>query len=234
MGKNNARHTRCRAESAAAARGASSREGYQASGTLEVSPPPAWHSAPPRCRLRNTVAFSSFSCLRPTKHFRVGRYMANRRSINSTTLPKWVYYKAEARRFQLGFRAISTCTAPPGGLKSSKPTLPQLRWPRMLVMYIRSRRASDTAGQSLTLIPSMSAHSVPVYPIALADSPHPPPLAWSLVPCSSTRIFDQGVPVSTGKQPAHNIKTGGGRSANREKPVCKTIIVLRPIVINGA
>ena len=50
MGKDNARRTRRRAESAAATRGASSREGYQASGTLEVSPPP--------------VAFSSFSCLR--------------------------------------------------------------------------------------------------------------------------------------------------------------------------
>jgi len=45
MGKHNARRTRLRAESAAATRGASSREGYQASGTLEVSPPPAWHSA---------------------------------------------------------------------------------------------------------------------------------------------------------------------------------------------
>jgi hypothetical protein len=27
----------------------------------------------------------------PTKHLRVGRCMANRRSINSKTLPKWVY-----------------------------------------------------------------------------------------------------------------------------------------------
>jgi len=57
MGKHNARRTRRRAESAAAARGASSREGYQASGMLEVSPLPAWHSAPPRCRLRISVAF---------------------------------------------------------------------------------------------------------------------------------------------------------------------------------
>ena len=64
MGKHNARRTRRRPESAAAARGVSSREGYQASGTLEVSPPPAWHSAPPRCRLRISVAFSSLSCLR--------------------------------------------------------------------------------------------------------------------------------------------------------------------------
>jgi len=91
MGKHNARRTRRRAESAAAARGASAREGYQASGTLEVSPPPAWHSAPPRCRLRISVAFSSFSCLRPPKDSWRGRYMANRRSINSKTLPQWVY-----------------------------------------------------------------------------------------------------------------------------------------------
>jgi len=27
----------------------------------------------------------------PTKHFLVGRYMANRRSINSKYLPQWVY-----------------------------------------------------------------------------------------------------------------------------------------------
>jgi len=72
MGNHNARRTRRRAESAAAARGASSREGHQASGTLEVSPPPTWHSAPPRCRLRISVAFSSFSaCARPSISERV-------------------------------------------------------------------------------------------------------------------------------------------------------------------
>jgi len=91
MGKHNARRTRRRPESAATARGASSREGYQASGTLEVSPPPAWHSAPPRCRLRISVAFPSFSCLRPTKDSWRGRSMANRRFINSEALPQWVY-----------------------------------------------------------------------------------------------------------------------------------------------
>ena len=39
-------------------------------------------------RARNSFWFG------PTKHFRVGRSMANRRSINSKTLPKWVYYPA--------------------------------------------------------------------------------------------------------------------------------------------
>ena len=29
----------------------------------------------------------------PTKHFRVGRYMANRRSVNSKTIPQWVYQR---------------------------------------------------------------------------------------------------------------------------------------------
>ena len=92
MGKHNARRRRRRAESAVSARGASSREGYSASGTLKVSLPQARHSAPPRCSaLRITVAFSSFACLRPTKDSWRGRHMANRRSINSETLPKWVY-----------------------------------------------------------------------------------------------------------------------------------------------
>ena len=36
-------------------------------------------------RARNRLWFG------PTKHFRVGRYMANRRSINLKTLQKWVY-----------------------------------------------------------------------------------------------------------------------------------------------
>jgi len=88
MGKHKTRRTRRRAESAAAARGASSREGYRASGTLEVSPPPAWHSAPPRCRLRISVAFYSFSCLRLPKDSWRGRCIkANRRSINSRHFP---------------------------------------------------------------------------------------------------------------------------------------------------
>jgi hypothetical protein len=69
MGKHNARCTRRRAEPGKSARVASSREAYYASGTLGVSLPPARHSAPPRCRLRITVAFSSFACLRPGKHF---------------------------------------------------------------------------------------------------------------------------------------------------------------------
>jgi hypothetical protein len=91
MGKHNARRRRRRAEYAVSATGASSREGYSASSTLEVSLPPARHSAPPRCGLRITVAFSSFACLRPTKDSWRGRYMANRRSITSKTLLKWVY-----------------------------------------------------------------------------------------------------------------------------------------------
>ena len=33
-------------------------------------------------------------CFGPPKHFRVGRYMANRGSINSKTLPQWVYLSA--------------------------------------------------------------------------------------------------------------------------------------------
>jgi hypothetical protein len=53
--------------------------------SLEVSLPPAYYSAPPRCRLRITVALSSFACLRPTKGSWSGRYMANRRSTNSKT-----------------------------------------------------------------------------------------------------------------------------------------------------
>jgi len=36
-------------------------------------------------RARNRLWFG------PTKHFHVGRYMANRRSINSETVPQWVY-----------------------------------------------------------------------------------------------------------------------------------------------
>ena len=36
-------------------------------------------------RARNWLWFG------PTKHFSVGRSMANRRSINSKPLPKWVY-----------------------------------------------------------------------------------------------------------------------------------------------
>jgi len=36
-----------------------------------------------------------------TKHFRVGRYMANRRSINSKPLPQWVY--CDARRPEIAF-----------------------------------------------------------------------------------------------------------------------------------
>jgi len=40
-------------------------------------------------RARNRLWFG------PPKHFRVGRYMANRRSIDSKTLPKWVYCRNE-------------------------------------------------------------------------------------------------------------------------------------------
>jgi hypothetical protein len=68
MGKHNARRRRRRAECAAAARGASSRERNKDSVSVKVPPPPARRSAMPPCRLRITVAFSSFSCLRPTKH----------------------------------------------------------------------------------------------------------------------------------------------------------------------
>jgi len=46
-------------------------------------------------RARNRLWFG------PTKHFRVGRYMANRRSINSGTLPQWVYHMAWAACSQL-------------------------------------------------------------------------------------------------------------------------------------
>jgi len=65
MGKHNARCTRRRAEPGVSARAASSREAYYASGTLGVSLPPAWHSAPPRCRLRITVAFSRLRACAP-------------------------------------------------------------------------------------------------------------------------------------------------------------------------
>ena len=41
-------------------------------------------------RARNRLWFG------PTKHFRVGRYMANRRSINSKSLSQWVYSHAHA------------------------------------------------------------------------------------------------------------------------------------------
>jgi len=91
MKKHNARCTRRRAEPGVSARGASSRGGCEASGTLEVSPPPPRHSAPPRCRLRITLAFSSFACLRPTKDSWRGRALANRRSFNWKALPQWVY-----------------------------------------------------------------------------------------------------------------------------------------------
>ena len=43
-------------------------------------------------RARNRLWFG------PTKHFRVGRYMANRRSINSKRLPQCVYWYFEASR----------------------------------------------------------------------------------------------------------------------------------------
>jgi len=78
--------------SAVSASGASSREANSASGTLEVSLPPLRLSAPPRfSALRITVAFSSFACLHPTKDSWRGQHMANRRSINSYILAKWVH-----------------------------------------------------------------------------------------------------------------------------------------------
>jgi len=39
-------------------------------------------------RARNRLWFG------PTKQFRVGRYVANRRSVNSKTLPQWVYSRS--------------------------------------------------------------------------------------------------------------------------------------------
>ena len=77
-----ARLTAAYSDRAVSASGATSGEGYSASGTLEVSLPPARHSAPLRCRLRVTVLSSSFECLRPTKDYWRGRNMANRRSID--------------------------------------------------------------------------------------------------------------------------------------------------------
>jgi len=94
MGKHNARRTRRGAKSAAANRRASSREGYQASGTLDVSPSPAWHSAPPRCRLRITVVFSSLSCLRPpgisewVNMLRIDDLLAQKLSRNGCIVPR--------------------------------------------------------------------------------------------------------------------------------------------------
>jgi len=87
MGKHTARCTRRRAEPGVSARVASSREAYYASGTLGVSLPPARHSAPPRCRLRITVAFSSFACLAPpsiSESVDVWR-------IDGLLIPIWVY-----------------------------------------------------------------------------------------------------------------------------------------------
>jgi hypothetical protein len=110
----------------------------------------------------------------PSKHSRVGRSMANRRSINSKTLPKWVYYLAgkDSVRTKSGFAHTmpSSILVQSGRANDTPYPVSQTKEPRVCARtaHAETPRHRNRPGEYTPHVRSYPAHAYPIQNVSTA------------------------------------------------------------------